>query len=158
MINEVVTINNIYYRARKKAAKIDARLNSRAGASELLHIDTNRLNRVETDVKEPYADEVAVMSKVYEAPELLDSFCAKCPVGCELGIKCTTEENSYKTLLQLVAALKETEKGKNKMLDILADGVIDETEEEDFNNILSKLEELNKFVKRIKRAKRRGEL
>lgn len=73
---------NIFTQARYNAAKFNDRLNSREGASEELGIDRSRLARIELGSKNPFPDEVLMMSDIYNAPELKAHFCKyMCPLG-----------------------------------------------------------------------------
>lgn len=56
---------NIFTQARYNAAKFNDRLNSREGASEELGIDRSRLARIELGSKNPFPDEVLMMSDIY---------------------------------------------------------------------------------------------
>ena len=66
---------NIFTQARYNAAKFNDRLNSREGASEELGIDRSRLARIELGSKNPFPDEVLMMSDIYNAPELKSYYC-----------------------------------------------------------------------------------
>lgn len=73
---------NIFTQARYNAAKFNDRLNSREGASEELGIDRSRLARIELGSKNPFPDEVLMMSDIYNAPELKAHFCKyMCPLS-----------------------------------------------------------------------------
>lgn len=73
---------NIFTQARYNAAKFNDRLNSREGASEELGIDRSRLARIELGSKNPFPDEVLMMSDIYNAPELKSYYCKNmCPLG-----------------------------------------------------------------------------
>lgn len=69
---------NIFTQARYNAAKFNDRLNSREGASEELGIDRSRLARIELGSKNPFPDEVLMMSDIYNAPELKSYYCKIC--------------------------------------------------------------------------------
>ena len=76
------TLDNMYYKARMEAAELCDDFTSREKAAELLGIDRTRLARIELETLFPYPEEVAQMAKIYNAPELLNYFCAReCPIG-----------------------------------------------------------------------------
>ena len=74
--------DNMYYLARSEAAVQNPDLSSREKAAELIGIDRTRLARIELDAIMPYPEEVRDMAKVYNTPELCNSYCAReCPLG-----------------------------------------------------------------------------
>lgn len=71
---------NVFAEARIYAATFNDRLFSREGAAEELGIDRSRLARIELGSKNPFPDEVLMMSDIYSAPELkitTASICAR---------------------------------------------------------------------------------
>lgn len=59
---------NVFAEARYHAGTFNDRLLSREGASEELGIDRSRLARIELGSKNPFPDEVLMMSEIYGAP------------------------------------------------------------------------------------------
>ena len=73
---------NVFAEARYHAGTFNDRLLSREGASEELGIDRSRLARIELGSKNPFPDEVLMMSEIYGAPELKNYYCKHmCPLG-----------------------------------------------------------------------------
>lgn len=64
-----------YFTARQRAAKRDPAFESRQGASAVIGIGSTRLYQIERGVRLPHEDEVIVMAKEYDAPELLTYYC-----------------------------------------------------------------------------------
>ena len=74
--------NNVYFKARKKAAIYNERLYSREGAAELLGISVSTLADYELgNTKVIPVDKVVLMADLYKAPELITRYCmSECPV------------------------------------------------------------------------------
>ena len=79
---------NVYFECRKRAAIHNERLNSRAGAAEILGISESTLAHYELGItKNIPVDVVVMMAEVYNAPELKCIYCkSECPIGKELPI------------------------------------------------------------------------
>ena len=77
---------NVYFECRKRAAIHNERLNSRAGAAEILGISESTLAHYELGItKNIPVDVVVMMAEVYNAPELKCIYCkSECPIGKEL--------------------------------------------------------------------------
>lgn len=75
---------NIYFRCRKDAAKYNDKLNSRESASELLGVSVSSLADYELgNTKVVPVDKVVLMADLYNAPQMLNCYCAnECPIGC----------------------------------------------------------------------------
>lgn len=85
MANDCMKANeNIYFRCRKEAAKYNDKLNSRESASELLGVSVSSLADYELgNTKVVPVDKVVLMADLYNAPQLLNGYCAReCPIGC----------------------------------------------------------------------------
>ena len=75
-----VSRGNVYCEARLAAARRSYDLNSREGASERLYISDRSLADYERGLTTPPPDVVMRMAEVYEAPELINHYCAcECP-------------------------------------------------------------------------------
>lgn len=74
---------NVYFRARKEAAKYNDKLFSREGASELLGISVSTLADYELgNTKFVPVDKVVLMADLYNAPELKYGYRKyECPIG-----------------------------------------------------------------------------
>ena len=75
--------NNVYFKARKRAAAYNERLYSREGASELLGISVSTLADYELgNTKVVPVDKVVLMADLYNAPELITGYCmGECPAA-----------------------------------------------------------------------------
>lgn len=148
---------NVYFRARKMAAQYNERLQSREGASEMLGISVSTLADYELGItKVVPVDKVVLMAEMYRCPELKNGYCKyECPIGKTMPIA-TEAKGLEASTLQVLNHLdtKKLEKLKSKLVEITVDGIVDDSEYDDFIMIL---EELNKLAKAISETRLLGE-
>ena len=132
---------NIYQVCREK---LDL---TREQAAELLEvISADRIEKIENERSYPHPDEVVIMAEKYKAPELCNKFCAlECPIGKEYVPEVAMKELSQITL-EMLASLNSVEKKKDRLIEIVADGEIEEAEYEDFVRIQDELEKISLAV------------
>ena len=77
------TNENVYFKARKEAAKCNEKLYSREGASELLGLSVSTLADYELGTtKVVPVDKVMLMADLYNCPELKAGYYKhECPIG-----------------------------------------------------------------------------
>lgn len=138
------TACNVFYQCRTTASKHNEQLCSREGAADLMSIDRGRLYRIESGVANPYPEEVHMMADLYNAPELRNHYCHNmCPLGNTVP---EVETGSIDRIsLKALGVLKDAKETRKKLLEIAKDGVIDDSEKEDMQEILDYLEEINKI-------------
>ncbi len=146
---------NIYYIARIQAAEKNGIFTSREKAAVQLGIERSRLARIELDKIEPYAEEVLIMSKEYNAPYLCEDFCNNiCPIGMEriLGeAKKRVKTDSLERLsLRFLSSVQSIDDISRKLVDISKDGQVTEEEYENFHKVLNAMDELSENIKSIK--------
>lgn len=135
---------NIY-----KATRINLGL-SREEASELLDTVTpERLERIENDKYPIQPDEVCLMAEKYKEPSLRNYYCShECPIGetyvPEVKIKTLSE-----IVLQMLASLNSMKKSQERLIEITADGIIDDDELKDFVYIQEELERISITVETL---------
>ena len=135
--------NNVYFKARKKAAAYNERLYSREGAAELLGISVSTLADYELgNTKVVPVDKVVLMADLYNSPELITGYCMReCPVHGFLPL--ATEEKSIQGIaLRLLKRFNENELEhmKEDLIDITEDGLISEDEVPRLKAILERLD------------------
>lgn len=141
--------DNMYYLARSEAAEANAHLSSREKAAELLGIDRTRLARIELGAIAPYPEEVKAMAKVYNTPELANSYCAKeCPLGRN-SVKEVTIDDFDRLALKVLGSLKDIDGLRSSLIAISEDGVIAESEQPAFQAILDSLEKISTNAKAL---------
>ncbi|MGN0419253.1 MAG: helix-turn-helix domain-containing protein [Acetatifactor sp.] len=141
--------DNMYYLARCEAAESDEAFSSREKAAELIGIDRTRLARIELDTIAPYPEEVKAMAEVYNMPELCNSYCAReCPIG-KNSVHEVTIDDFDRLALKVLGSLKDIDALRLSLIAISEDGVIDESEQETFQNILDSLEKISTNAKAL---------
>ena len=136
---------NVYFRARKEAARTDARLSSREGAAELLGVSPSTVADYELgNTKVMPVDKVDMMSELYNCPELRTTYCkTECPIGKRMAL--ATEVRSLESIV--IRFLKEFDRGRledirSGLIEIAADGKVDASEKPAFQVILSMADDL----------------
>ncbi|HBJ1648628.1 TPA: transcriptional regulator [Clostridium botulinum] len=137
---------NIYRKARTRAAEFNEKFKNRDGASETLGVSKDSLINYELGLcKQVPVDVVVRMADAYNAPELMNYYCCnECPIG-KLTISPvdqTNINNIYKLSINIFNLIGEGNQLRNTLLDIVEDGVIDESEKEDLDKILDNLRKL----------------
>ena len=145
--------NNVYFKARKKAAAYNERLYSREGAAELLGISVSTLADYELgNTKVVPVDKVVLMADLYNSPELITGYCMReCPVHGFLPL--ATEEKSIQGIaLRLLKRFNENELEhmKEDLIDITEDGLISKDEVPRLKAILERLDEMAETISEMK--------
>ncbi len=143
--------SNIYCRCRLEAAKFNDRLNSRAGAAELLGVSESSLADYELgNTKVVPVDKVNLMADLYHAPEIRNFYCAnECPIGKNCITQLEVEELDRLTI-KVLAAFQKVGYIKDTLIDITADGVISDTEKTEFSQVIRALDNISKNAQELK--------
>lgn len=143
------TSSNIFYKARCEAATHNEQLSSREGAADIMSIDRGRIYRIESGIAVPYPEEIKLMADLYNAPELENYYCrTMCPLGNEIP-KAELADMDRITIRTL-SAFRKIGETKEMLLDITEDGVIDEKEKPQLEEILRNLEEVEEIAQSMK--------
>lgn len=123
---------------------------SREKAVEMLDgISYGRLYNIEHGKTAPTPEDILIMADGYKDPALCNTYCAHhCGIGKRYVPHVEVGELPSITL-GIVATLNKVEGMKNRLIEICADGGIDETEQEDFNEIQASLEQLSLSVEAL---------
>ena len=123
---------------------------SREKASELLDIiSPERLEKIENERSDPHPDEVLLMSQKYCKPSLCNHYCAnQCPIGQQYVPEVQVKELSS-IVLEMLASLNSVSKEKDRLIEITADGKIDNDEIDDFIHIQEELERISITVETL---------
>jgi transcriptional regulator with XRE-family HTH domain len=142
---------NIYCQCRKNAAKYNDSLNSREGASEQLNISVSTLSDYELGITKSVPVEAVVrMADLYNAPELRNYYCTHdCPIG-RTDVAPVHLDELDRLVIELQGFLKAAGPDRENLLDIAADGQIDETERPKLEQILIDLDAISKGAKSLK--------
>ena len=123
---------------------------TRDSASELLEwITPERIERIESEKSLPYPDEILRMAEKYKNPRLCNHYCSnQCPIGKEYVPEIKAKELTQ-IILEMLASLNSVEKKKERLIEISADGNIDNEEVEDFLFIQKELERISVTVEAL---------
>ncbi|TCX51979.1 MULTISPECIES: helix-turn-helix transcriptional regulator [unclassified Dehalobacter] len=142
--------DSVYYLARIEAAACNDKLNSREGAAEIIGIDRTRLARIELGSLDPYPEEVMLMADAYNAPELGNHFCScQCPLGRHTVPQIELAELDRLTL-QVLSAFQRVTTIKDTLLDIASDGVIEDKERPQLDQVLGALDLISKNAQSLR--------
>ena len=135
---------NIYHLCREELKL------TRESASELLGgISPERIEKIENEKSLPHPDEVLIMSDKYKKPSLCNYYCAnQCPIGQEYVPEIKVKDLSQ-IVLEMLASLNSVNKKKERLIEITADGVIDNDEITDFIYIQDELERISVTVESL---------
>ncbi len=141
--------DNMYYIARSEASACNSELTSREKAAEIVGIDRTRLARIELGTITPYPEEVKAMAAVYNTPELCNSYCAReCPIGMN-NVKEVTIDDFDRLALKVLGSLKDIDGLRASLIAISEDGIIEESEQPAFQDILDSLEKISTNAKAL---------
>lgn len=116
---------------------------TRAEASELTGISESRIEKIESEKILPYPEDVLSMASAYRNPSLCNHFCsADCPIG-QKYVSPVKEKNLSEIVLEMLSLLNSLNSKKERLIDISADGSIDDSELTDFAKIQSELERIS---------------
>ena len=135
---------NIYHQAREGLGL------TREKASELLEcISADRIEKIENERSLPNPDEVLIMAEKYKQPNLCNYYCARqCPIGEQYVPEVKIKDLSQ-IVLEMLASLNSMNKRKERLIEITADGVIDNDELDDFIFIQEELERISITVETL---------
>lgn len=123
---------------------------TRETAGELLEsISPERIEKIENERSLPHPDEVLVMADKYKQPSLCNYYCAKqCPIGQQYVPEIKGKDLSQ-IVLEMLASLNSMNKKKERLIEITADGRIDQDELKDFIFIQEELEHISITVETL---------
>ena len=112
-------------------------------------IQPERLERIENGKFPITPDEVMLLAEIYGEPTLCNHYCSKeCPIGekyvPEIKVKDLTQ-----IVLEMLASLNSMKKSQERLIEITADGVIDDDEIKDFVYIQKELERISITVETL---------
>ena len=124
---------------------------SREAASELLEfMSPERIEKIESEKALPHPDEVLVMEEKYKNPELCNYFCThECPIGMkyvpESGLK-----DFSQVALEILNGINQLSGEKDRLIAIAVDGRVNDFERKDFDEILEKLNSIDRSIQGLK--------
>lgn len=135
---------NIYFQKREELGL------TRDKASELLEsIPPERIEKIENERSQPHPEEVLIMADKYKSPELCNYYCSnQCPIGQQYVPEIKVQDLSQ-IILKMLASLNSVQDNQRRLIEITADGVIDEDEISDFVDIQEELEKISITVETL---------
>lgn len=108
-----------------------------------------RLERIENGKLDIHPEEVMLLSEIYGEPTLCNHYCSKdCPIGQkyvpEIKVKDLTQ-----IVLEMLSSLNSMKKRQERLIEITADGIIEEDEIKDFVFIQKELERISITVETL---------
>ena len=112
-------------------------------------IQPERLERIENGKFPITPDEVMLLSEIYGEPTLCNRYCSN---GCPIGRKYVPEikvKDLAQIVLEMLASLNSMKKRQERLIEITADGTIDDGEIKDFVSIQKELEHISVTVEAL---------
>ena len=138
---------NIYQQDREE---IDM---TRAAAADATDgaLSESRIEKIENGSLNARPEDVILMADIYNKPELCNYFCTKeCQIGKKYVPEVTTVHNLPQITMTLLSSLNTLNREKDRIIDITADGKIEEDEREDFEKFQQHLSEMSLAIEALK--------
>ena len=112
-------------------------------------LQPERLERIENGKLDIHPEEVMLLSEIYGEPTLCNHYCAnECPIGQkyvpEIKVKDLTQ-----IVLEMLSSLNSMKKSQERLIEITADGTIQDDEIQDFVFIQKELERISITVETL---------
>lgn len=122
---------------------------SREKAAELTEIEPYKIERIENEKIQASPWDVVAMASAYKEPQLCNYYCAnECPIGMKYVPEIKIKDLSQ-VVLEMLASLNTMKKSQERLIEITADGVIENDELEDFIHIQKELERISITVESL---------
>lgn len=108
-----------------------------------------RLERIENGKFDITPDEVMLLAEIYGEPTLCNHYCSnECPIGEKYVPEIKVKDLSQ-IVLEMLSSLNSMKKSQERLIEISADGVIDDEEIKDFVFIQKELERISITVETL---------
>lgn len=123
---------------------------SREKAAELLGgISPERIEKIESEKSLAHPDEILLMARGYKKPQLCNAFCANdCPIGRKYVPEIEPKSLS-EIVLEMLSSLNTMQRSRDRLIDISANGQVDDDQVEDFVRIQDELEQISMTVEAL---------
>ena len=112
-------------------------------------IQPERLERIENGKFPITPDEVMLLAEIYGEPTLCNHYCSKeCPIG-EKYVPEVKVKDLAQIVLEMLSSLNSMKKSQERLIEITADGMIDDDEIKDFVFIQKELERISITVETL---------
>jgi len=131
--------------SREKAADEIAKIEN----GKYNYLDKYRLVKIEEETVKIQPEDIVALSKAYKKPELRNHYCCHhCDIG-KIDAPEVIYDNVHEILVNMSVSLESVNSKKLRLMEILADGKVDDTEITDLNRILEELERISMTVEAI---------
>lgn len=132
--------------SREKAADIIAEIEN----GQYSYLDKYRLVKIEDESVKIQPEDIVALSKAYKKPELRNYYCCnQCDIGKLDAPEVIYKDNVYEILVNMAISLESVNSKKGRLMEILADGKVDDDEIKDLDKILEELEKISMTVEAI---------
>lgn len=122
---------------------------SRERAAEVTEIEPFKIERIENEKIQADPWDVVAMANAYKEPQLCNHYCSnECPIGMKYVPEIKIKDLSQ-VVLEMLASLNSMKRSQERLIEITADGVIENDELEDFINIQRELERISVTVEAL---------
>ena len=123
---------------------------SREKAAEITGIEPFKIERIENEKIKADPWDVKTMAEAYREPQLCNYYCAnECPLGINKVPELKVKDLSQ-VILEILASLNSMKKSQERLIEITADGIIDDDELKDFVFIQNELKRISVTVETLK--------
>ena len=113
------------------------------------YLDKYRLLKIEEETVKIQPEDIVALSKAYNKPELRNYYCChQCDIG-KIDAPEVIYDNVHEILVNMSVSLESVNAKKLRLMEILADGKVDDAEITDLNKILEELEKISMTVEAI---------
>lgn len=112
-------------------------------------IQPERLERIENGKLEIHPEEVMLLSEIYGEPTICNHYCSKeCPIGQKYVPEIKVKDLAQ-IVLEMLSSLNSMKKSQERLIEITADGIIEDDEIQDFVFIQKELERISITVETL---------
>ena len=136
---------NIYQLSREAAG-----LTREAAGEQMEFLSPERIEKIESEKTLAHPDEVMAMEACYRNPELCNYYCThECPIGMKYVPEAQLKDFAQ-VAIELIAGISGLEKEKDRLAEIAIDGRVNDFERRDFDEILEKLNRIDRSIQGLK--------
>lgn len=138
---------NIYQQAREECNMTRADVENSSNGL----ITESKLVKIENETQSIHQDDVAMLAKIYNKPELCNYFCTnRCEIGQQYVPQVEVIQDLPQITMKLLSNLNTLNKEKERIIDIAADGEVSEEELNDFKQFNQHLKEMSIAIEALK--------
>lgn len=138
---------NIYQQAREECNMTRADVENSSNGL----ITESKLVKIENETQSIHQDDVAMLAKIYNKPELCNYFCTnRCEIGQQYVPQVEVIQDLPQITMKLLSNLNTLNKEKERIIDIVADGEVSEEELNDFKQFNQHLKEMSIAIEALK--------